>query len=619
MSIKAKILVVVTLGIVALSGINIGRQLLLFQTELADTTEGRVEQIDENFAALVEADLDGLSLAVESVLFDDTALELFAEGDREALIERHLPFFERIQDEYGIAQVQYHLPPATSFLRLHAVDNYGDDLSEFRATVVEANRSNSPVVGLEVGRGGPGTRVVYPVEVDGRHIGTLEFGGALDDVLTNVRNTFDVEFAVGIYPDVFEAAGRLDAGAEDVAAHDVYYYEFSTPLARSLADSGGELGEVVTVNDRNFAINAVPILDYRDQQVGHVLIGDDVDPLIAGLQSDLIGNAVVTVLAMIATLLVVLVIATRAFRPLQHVVGLTERLAEGDFTMQVTHTRTDETGKVLASVGRMVEQLRRTIGDFKSVSYSIESGAGELSNTADTISDGASNQAAAVEQISSSMEQMESTIQKSAEHAGETEQISRRTAEKARDGSEVLSRAVETMQEIADRIQVIDEIARNTNLLALNAAIEAARAGESGKGFAVVAGEVRKLAERSQTAAAEIMELSNRSKDVAEQAGEVFTTITPEIERTAQLVQEIAASAGEQEKGAKEVTKSVTDLDGVIQQNASAAEEMASMAEELSAQAKQLSEHCAFFKVELEGHDEGHNGSRALPGPPENA
>jgi methyl-accepting chemotaxis protein len=159
------------------------------------------------------------------------------------------------------------------------------------------------------------------------------------------------------------------------------------------------------------------------------------------------------------------------------------------------------------------------------------------------------------------------------------------------------------MRNIAEKISIIEEIARNTNLLALNAAIEAARAGEHGKGFAVVAAEVRKLAENSQKAASEISELSKTSVDIAEQAGELLTKIVPDIQKTAELVQEISAASSEQKSGTEQINKAIMQLDGVIQQNASASEEMASMAEELSSQAEQLQATMEFFTTNGNGRE----------------
>ncbi|WP_235264124.1 methyl-accepting chemotaxis protein, partial [Geoalkalibacter ferrihydriticus] len=207
-------------------------------------------------------------------------------------------------------------------------------------------------------------------------------------------------------------------------------------------------------------------------------------------------------------------------------------------------------------------------------------------------------QAAAAEEASSSMEQMAANIRQNADNAMQTEKIAAKSAQDARQGGEAVGKTVTAMKQIADKISIVEEIARQTNLLALNAAIEAARAGEHGKGFAVVAAEVRKLAERSQTAAAEISDLSGSSVEIAEQAGKMLTQMVPDIQKTAELVQEIAAASKEQDAGAEQVNKAIQQLDQVIQQNASASEEMASTSEELSSQAEQLQQAIAYFKVD---------------------
>lgn len=199
------------------------------------------------------------------------------------------------------------------------------------------------------------------------------------------------------------------------------------------------------------------------------------------------------------------------------------------------------------------------------------------------------------------MEEMSSSIKQNADNASQTEKISNKSASDAREGGKAVNETVAAMKEIATKISIIEEIARQTNLLALNAAIEAARAGEHGKGFAVVASEVRKLAERSQTAAGEISELSGRSVQVAEAAGQMLTAILPDIQRTAELVQEISASSKEQDAGADQINRAIQQLDQVIQQNASAAEEMASTTEELAGQAEQLKTTIAFFSLDTHG------------------
>ncbi len=282
---------------------------------------------------------------------------------------------------------------------------------------------------------------------------------------------------------------------------------------------------------------------------------------------------------------------------LARALSLTAAVAKGDLTQEIVITRNDEIGNLLKVMQDMTAALESIVGDVSTASNNVASGSQELAATSEEMSQGAAEQAAAAEEASSSMEQMAANIRQNADNAMQTEKIAIKSAENAEMGGESVARTLAAMRDIAGKISIIEEIARQTNLLALNAAIEAARAGEHGKGFAVVAAEVRKLAERSQHAAAEISELSQSSVQVAEQAGEMLKKMVPDIQRTAELVQEISAASKEQDTGAEQVNRAILQLDQVIQQNAAASEEMSSTAEELSSQAEQLQDIMAFFKV----------------------
>ncbi len=282
-----------------------------------------------------------------------------------------------------------------------------------------------------------------------------------------------------------------------------------------------------------------------------------------------------------------------------------KQVAQGNLMVELK--KRSENDDLMESLANMVDKLKEIVREVQSAADNVATGGQELSATAQTLSQGATEQAASAEEISASMEEMSSSIKQNADNSSQTEKIASKSATDAREGGKAVNQTVAAMKEIATKISIIEEIARQTNLLALNAAIEAARAGEHGKGFAVVASEVRKLAERSQTAAGEISELSGRSVQVAESAGQMLTAILPDIQRTAELVQEISASSKEQDAGADQVNRAIQQLDQVIQQNASAAEEMASTTEELAGQAEQLKSTIAFFTID------SHGTQRALP------
>ncbi|WP_130470367.1 methyl-accepting chemotaxis protein [Candidatus Magnetaquicoccus inordinatus] len=278
-------------------------------------------------------------------------------------------------------------------------------------------------------------------------------------------------------------------------------------------------------------------------------------------------------------------------------VSCARSIAGGDLTTSVCINQGDETGQLGAALTQMVANLKKVVAELSSAADQVSSGSNEISDAAQTLAHGATEQAASIEETSAAMEQMVSNIQQNTDNANTTREISQKAAQDAAEGGKAVAEAVTAMKEIATKIGIIEEIARQTNLLALNAAIEAARAGEHGKGFAVVAAEVRKLAERSQSAAGEISHLSASSVGVAEKAGAIINTLVPDIQKTAQLIQEIAVANQEQNQGASQVNQAIQQLDKVIQQNAGASEEMAATAEELSAQAETMLQTIAFFNT----------------------
>ena len=284
--------------------------------------------------------------------------------------------------------------------------------------------------------------------------------------------------------------------------------------------------------------------------------------------------------------------------PINNFTEMFNKFEEGQLTFKVHESGKDEFGQLTMSFGKMGDKLRSIIEEVKTSSDNVTMGSHQMSSTAARMSQGATEQAASAEEASSSMEEMTANIRQNADNAQQTEKIAGKAATDAEQSGKAVAEAVNAMKNIAAKTSIIEEIARQTNLLALNAAIEAARAGEHGKGFAVVAAEVRKLAERSQTAAAEISELSSSSVNVAERAGEMLSHMVPDIQKTAELVQEISAASNEQNSGANQINKAIQQLDSVIQQNAGAAEEMSSTSEELSSQAEQLQNTISFFKIE---------------------
>ncbi|MBB4191582.1 methyl-accepting chemotaxis protein [Rhizobium aethiopicum] len=294
-------------------------------------------------------------------------------------------------------------------------------------------------------------------------------------------------------------------------------------------------------------------------------------------------------------------IASTISKGLSRANTVVREVSEGDLTKMADITSHDEIGELLGNVNVMIERLRGVVADAISAAENVSSGSQQLSASSEQVSQGASEQAASAEEASASMEEMAANIKQNADNAAQTEKIARQSAKDAEASGEAVTRAVDAMRTIAEKISIVQEIARQTDLLALNAAVEAARAGEHGKGFAVVASEVRKLAERSQSAAAEISSMSSDTVKAAADAGEMLGRLVPDIRKTAELVSEISAACREQDIGASQINEAIQQLDKVTQQNAGASEQMSATSEELASQAEELQTSIAFFKVDTTG------------------
>ncbi|WP_394247247.1 methyl-accepting chemotaxis protein [Vibrio profundi] len=274
------------------------------------------------------------------------------------------------------------------------------------------------------------------------------------------------------------------------------------------------------------------------------------------------------------------------------------RSGEGDLTRRIPDFGQDEIGETARSFNGFIERLQNILLDIQASVEAIAHSTNEVSTTSKMLSSTSNQLAASVEETSASLDQMSSSISMNTDNSKVTNGIATQSSAEAHDGGQAVNDTVNAMTEIAQKIGIIEDIAYKTNLLALNAAIEAARAGEHGKGFAVVADEVRKLAERSQIAAQEISSLADNSVKVAQHAGDMLNRMVPNIQKTADLVQEITAASTEQSTSVGEINRTVSQLDDIAQQNASASEELASTAIMVQEQTGEIRKTVGFFKLE---------------------
>jgi methyl-accepting chemotaxis protein len=513
-------------------------------------------------------------------------------------------------------RLHYHLPNGRSLVRLWREKqakkdgqwvDISDDISSFRQTVLDVNAKGVPLMGIEPGRGGFTIRGLAPVSDGSERLGSVEVLVNFADVLKPLETDDSMSMLVFMNADQLAITTQLRDPQKYPVLADSYVLIAGqqNAQARELVDKAlldaGAAGSASVLRSGK-AVAGFPIRNYRGDQVGVMILTLD----IAGPQA-LIGSLALAIAVMLGLFVILPVLAgwlalsKLVIRPSASAVRFARAVSSGDLTVPAGSAEDDEMGDLLGALNDMIAQLKAILGEIVRATGEMALDSDALNRSSESLSQDLKEQATSVADVDRAVAEMAASISANTSNAGETERIAIATAKDALTGGEAVSRTVEAMQEIANKISIIEEIARQTNLLALNAAIEAARAGEHGKGFAVVAAEVRKLAERSGQAAAEIGTLSTRSMAVAEKAGHVIQSIVPNIRKTADLVQEIASASAEQDSGTRRIKDAVASMTQLMRGSTTHSTNVADSAHQLAGLSRSLEESLAFFTLTGDG------------------
>jgi methyl-accepting chemotaxis protein len=511
------------------------------------------------------------------------------------------------------ANIHFHLPNSRSLLRVWREKqakkdgkwvDISDDLSSFRQTVIDINSNGKPIKGIEPGRGGFSVRGLAPVlNTDDKQLGSVEVLISFSNILKSLDKDKGLISRLYMNASILPITTKLQDASKNpvldnrfvlIAGQDKQQLDAMVSLDLLEKAKTGKVLQIIETT----ALALFPVNDYRNRQIGIMVLGLDVSgPLESLDKAKLIFSITILLLILVPVVNGIITLNRSVTGPVEKGLKFSEEMANGNLHATIDLNSDDELGELARSLNNMAQQLQKVVAEVRDSSVHLGGASGEVNSAAQSISHVATEQAASVEETSASMEQLYASVQNNTEQARQTNKSANIAAIKAQDGGKAVSETVEAIRQIATKIALIEDIAYKTNLLSLNAAIEAARAGEHGKGFSVVAAEVRKLAETSRATAQEITELAVNGVKIAEHAGKLLEEVVPAITDTATLVENISIASEQQSRGVDQVNSALRELDKATQQNASASEQLAATAELLSDEASNLQKSVAFFKA----------------------
>jgi methyl-accepting chemotaxis protein len=573
-----------------------------------------------------------LATAIASTIANSKNIaEDFANNRRSDLLEKSQPIFKLLSADFNVRQFQFHLPPATSFLRIHKPEKFGDDLSSFRSTVVDANKDKKVVSGLEKGVAGLGIRGISPVNVNNQHVGTVEMGMSFGKpFFDEFKSKYGVDIALHL---------KNNDG----------FVTFGTTFSNKTLLNDSQLNQAMvspifiqTMNQQTpTSVYAAIVSDYQNNPIAVLEIGMDRSYYVSQISQLRNGGLLIPILAIGMGVLLSLFVSRMIALPLQQAVDAMVDIAEGDgdLTKRLYEASNNEVGQIGSAFNKFAVKVHSVVDRVNSATQKLATSAEELSSIMAESKRSVDRQQNETDQVVTAMNEMTATVQQVASHASEAATAANGADAAATDGQTVVDNTIAAIEHLSTEVNasasvigqlenesesigsvldVIRGIAEQTNLLALNAAIEAARAGEHGRGFAVVADEVRNLASKTQQSTEEINEMIDRlqsgarnavnvmnksqeeaknSVDSAGKAGLALTSITSEVTAIRDMNIQIATAAEEQSQVSEEINRNIVNIRDIVESTVEGTNQASIASDELAKLAGGLQDLVGEFKI----------------------